>query len=373
LCSPARSTAHFIVKIQSESAHFIRKFTSYASISWQVRATKCNVYYPGGHYTDAGIFLWKAFMSKELHPFSAAVYLKQVSYQIGKRRILDQISLTMKQGTITGLLGPNGAGKTTLLSLILGLRHPSAGTITVFHEQLSRRSGDLRRRMGVVFQETALYDELTTFENLQFAASLYQISHPQRRIKEVLELLTLFDRAQDRVGTLSGGLKRRVAIARALLHAPDLLVIDEPTLGVDVETRHAIWSHLRFLKSTGTSMVVSTNYLDEALALCDMVAVLRDGKLLTYETPQTLVARAGSCLDITCEAAGSAALEQALSGMDGILRVEQTPAGVSIFLTGTTVPEEVMRSVFPITAINGFRIRGADLAEVFRALDEVVS
>jgi ABC-2 type transport system ATP-binding protein len=194
-------------------------------------------------------------MSKELHPFSAAVYLKQVSYQIGKRRILDQISLTMKQGTITGLLGPNGAGKTTLLSLILGLRHPSAGTITVFHEQLSRRSGDLRRRMGVVFQETALYDELTTFENLQFAASLYQISHPQRRIKEVLELLTLFDRAQDRVGTLSGGLKRRVAIARALLHAPDLLVIDEPTLGVDVETRHAIWSHLRFLKSTGTSIM----------------------------------------------------------------------------------------------------------------------
>lgn len=312
-------------------------------------------------------------MGKELHPFSAAVYVKQVTYQIGKRRILDQISLTMKQGTITGLLGPNGAGKTTLLSLILGLRPPSAGTITVFQEQLSRKRNDLRRRMGVVFQENSLYEELTTFENLQFAASLYQVSSPRCRIKEVLELLSLSDRAQDRVGTLSGGLKRRVAIARALLHAPELLVIDEPTLGVDAEARHAIWSHLRLLKASGTSIVVSTNYLDEALALCDMVAVLRDGKLLTYETPQKLVARAGSCLDITCETMGKEALAEALSGMDGISRVQQTPAGVSIFLSGTTLPEEVMRRVLPITAISGFRLRGADLAEVFRALDGMAS
>jgi ABC-2 type transport system ATP-binding protein len=310
-------------------------------------------------------------MSNELYPFSAAVYLKQVTCQIGKRTILDQISLTMKQGTITGILGPNGAGKTTLLSLILGLRSPSAGTITIFHEQLSRHSSQLRRRMGVVFQETALYEELTTVENLQFAASLYHLPRPQQRIKEVLELLALSDRAHDRVGTLSGGLQRRVAIARALLHSPELLVIDEPTLGVDVEARHAIWSHLRYLVSTGTSIVVSTNYLDEALALCDTVAVLRTGTLLTHETPQALVARAGSCLDITCDAAGRDAVVQALSGMDGILRIQQTPAGLSLFLTGTIVPDEVVRRIFPVTSLTGFRLRGADLAEVFRALDEV--
>jgi ABC-2 type transport system ATP-binding protein len=310
-------------------------------------------------------------MTNELYPFSAAVYLKQVTCQIGNRKILDQISLTMKQGTITGVLGPNGAGKTTLLSLILGLRSPSSGTITIFHEQLSRHSSKLRRRMGVVFQETALYEELTTVENLQFAASLYHLSRPQQRIKEVLELLTLSDRAQDRVGTLSGGLQRRVAIARALLHSPELLVIDEPTLGVDVEARHAIWAHLRYLVSTGTSIVVSTNYLDEALALCDTVAVLRTGTLLTHETPQALVARAGSCLDITCDAAGRDAVVQALSGMDGILRLQQTPAGLSLFLTGTIVPDEVVRRIFPVTSLTGFRLRGADLAEVFRALDEV--
>jgi ABC-2 type transport system ATP-binding protein len=319
------------------------------------------------------VSLCEAFMGKELYPFSAAVYFKQVTCQIGKRKILDQISLTMKQGTITGILGPNGAGKTTLLSLILGLRSPSAGTITVFHERLSGQGSNLRRRMGVVFQETALYDELTTFENLRFAASLYQVQHPERRIGEVLELLALSERAQDRVRTLSGGLQRRVAIARALLHSPDLLIVDEPTLGVDVEARHAIWSHLRFLKSSGTSIVVATNYLDEALALCDMVAVLRAGKLLTYERPDALVARAGSCLDVECEGTGREAITQALSGVDGILRIHQMPAGVSIFLAGHAVPDQVMREIFPITAIKGFRTRGADLAEVFRALDEVLS
>jgi ABC-2 type transport system ATP-binding protein len=227
--------------------------------------------------------------------------------------------------------------------------------------------------MGVVFQETALYDELTTVENLQFAASLYQLSHPQHRIEEVLELLGLSDRAGDRVGTLSGGLQRRVAIARALLHAPDLLVIDEPTLGVDVEARHAIWSHLRYLKSSGTSIIVSTNYLDEALALCDTVAVLRVGKLLTYETPQALVARAGTCLDLECDAQAREVVVQALSEMKGILRVQQTPAGLFIFLPSHIAPEEVMRSILPLTTINGFRLRGADLAEVFRVLDEVPS
>ena len=309
-------------------------------------------------------------MNARVYPFSAVVYFKQVTYQIGQRKILDQINLTMKQGDITGVLGPNGAGKTTLLGSILGLRRPSSGTIFVFQEKLSGHNIELLRRIGVVFQETALYADLTTFENLRFAASLYQIPHPERRIGEVLELLSLSERARDRVRELSGGLQRRVAIARALLHSPDLLVIDEPTLGVDVETRHTIWSHLRFLKSSGTSIVVSTNYLDEALALCDMVAVLRAGKLLTYETPQALVARVGYCIDIDCAASARKAVIELLSCFDGIVRIEETLTGISIFLTGNTVPDEVMRTVLLKTTINGFRIHEADLAQIFHALDE---
>jgi ABC-2 type transport system ATP-binding protein len=305
-----------------------------------------------------------------------AVHFEAVTCQIGTRKILDRISLTMKRGAITGVLGPNGAGKTTLLSLITGLRLPSAGTITVFNEKLEKlpeRSNKLRQRIGVVFQETALYDELTTFENLSFAASLYTVARPKDRIAEVLELLSLSDRTHERVRNLSGGLRRRVAIARALLHAPDLLIIDEPTLGVDVEARHAIWSHLRFLKASGTTVVVSTNYLDEALALCDTVAVLRMGQLLTCETPDKLVARAGSCLDVECEEQTGETIIQALTGQQGILRIAQTPSGLSIFLNGQVVPDEIMRMVLQSATVSGFRVRGADLAEVFRSLEEVPS
>jgi ABC-2 type transport system ATP-binding protein len=312
-------------------------------------------------------------MGERLHSLSVAVRFEEVTCQIGKRKILDCISLTMKRGAITGILGPNGAGKTTLLSLVSGLRHPSAGTITVFDEQLPGRSNKLRQKIGVVFQETALYDELTTFENLLFAASLYHVARPKRRIAEVLELLSLAERAHERVRNLSGGLRRRVAIARALLHAPDLLIIDEPTLGVDVEARHAIWSHLRFLKATGTTIVVSTNYLDEALALCDVVAILRAGSLLICETPDALVARAGSCLDIECALEAGETITHALSGKDGILRINQTPTGLSVFLNGHTVPDDVIRVVLQASTIGGFRVRGADLAEVFRALEEVPS
>lgn len=310
-------------------------------------------------------------MDERLTPFSFAVRFDQVTCQVGKRKILDQVNLTMRRGEITGVLGPNGAGKTTLLTSIAGLRHPSSGSITVFTEKLPGHSRKLRQRIGVVFQETALYDELTTFENLRFAASLYNVQNPKKRIAEVLELLSLTDRANEQVRKLSGGLQRRVAIARALLHAPDLLIIDEPTLGVDVEARHVIWSHLRVLKSTGTTIIVATNYLDEALALCDTVAVLRTGKLLTCEPPDALVARAGSCLDIECTQTAGEAITSALSEAEHILRINQTPSGLSIFLDGDAVPDDVMRTVLQATTINGFRLRGADLAEVFRALEEV--
>jgi ABC-2 type transport system ATP-binding protein len=161
-----------------------------------------------------------------------------------------------------------------------------------------------------------------------------------------------------------------VAIARALLHQPELLVIDEPTLGVDVDARHAIWSHLRLLRSVGTTILVATNYLDEALALCDLAAVLRQGKLLAYETPQALVGRAGSCLDVECPAAAAARIVPALTGVESILRIDPTPSGLSIFIRGeNAAPEDILRLILPAASIKGFRVRAADLAEVFKALD----
>lgn len=300
---------------------------------------------------------------------TAAIQLHHDSCAIGRTPILRDISVEIHAGEIAGILGPNGAGKTTLLSLLNGLRRHSAGSITVLGSPLPMHGNALRRRIGVVLQDNALYEELSAEENLQLSAALYAVTDAKRHISRVLDLLQLTGCARQMVRTLSGGMRRRVAIARALLHEPELLIIDEPTLGVDVEARHAIWSHLRLLKSRGQTVVVATNYLDEAQALCDTVLVLRAGRLLTVETPAALIARTGSCLDVACTAPAGQAITAALAGIASVLRVDVTPSGVSVFLDGTAEPEPIMRRVLEQARIDGFRHRAPDLVEIFQALE----
>ncbi len=301
----------------------------------------------------------------------SAISFSDVSYKINHTTLLNNISLSVDKGSIAGILGANGAGKSTLLSLITGLRSPSAGTVTLFDKQ-QPHDPHIRQRIGVVLQETALYEDLTLYENLQFSASLYHVPNTKQRIAEVLDLLDLSDRTHNLVRTLSGGLQRRVAIARAFLHEPDLLIIDEPTLGVDVEARHAIWSHLRLLRSKGRTIVVATNYLDEAQALCDTVAILQKGNLIALETPQALIGRVGSCIDLTCTKEESTKLTKELKEVTDIIRVDETPSGVSIFVKGNTIPEKVINIAAKHTHLNEFRVRAPDLAEVFNALQKPV-
>jgi ABC-2 type transport system ATP-binding protein len=298
-----------------------------------------------------------------------AVKFENVSLQIGKHTILSHIMLSIPEHSIAGILGPNGAGKTSLLSLVIGLGTQTEGTITVLGQKLPAKGETLRQQIGVVLQETSLYEELTVSENLSFFASLYTVQKPNQRVKEVLELLGLTDRAKDPVHILSGGLKRRTAIARALLHDPKLLVVDEPTLGVDVETRHAIWEHLRLLRSHGHTILVASNYLDEAQALCDTVSVLRKGKLLITESPQELIAKTGHSLDIECTTASADKISQTISNEKGVVRSEKTPSGISVFLKGDTIPNTIVNNILQTASVNGFRFRPADLAEVFQTLE----
>lgn len=300
---------------------------------------------------------------------SSAITFKNTGYKIGNKTILENVNLNIPKGSITGILGPNSAGKTTLLSLINGLRNHTTGEVTVLGEKLPL-SSSLRKRIGVVLQETALYEELTTFENLEFSASLYDVKNAKERINKILALLKLSDRKDQIVSTLSGGLKRRVAIARSLIHDPELLIVDEPTLGVDVEARHAIWSHLRVLKSKGRTIVVATNYLDEAQALCDTVAVLKKGKLVIVETPEKLVSKTGTCIDIQCSIQTGKEVSSALKKTKSIVRIDPTPSGLSIFLKGSTVPKEIMKTLLSQPKIEGILTRAPDLAEVFKALKE---
>lgn len=297
-----------------------------------------------------------------------AIFFKNVSVTINKTTILQNISLTIPPNTIAGILGPNGAGKTTLLSLVTGLGTQSSGAISVLGKQLPTKNNSLRQQIGVVLQETSLYEELTVLENLLFFASLYNVRNSKQRTKEVLELLGILNRANDPVHILSGGLKRRVTIARSLLHNPQLLVVDEPTLGVDAETRHIIWEHLRYLRSIGHTILIASNYLDEAQAVCDTVSILHEGKLLITDTPNALIAKTGHSLDIECTKESAQKISKELAHTKGIVRLEMTRSGITIFFSGDTIPDTVVSIVLKTTSVHGFRFRPADLAEVFQTL-----
>jgi ABC-2 type transport system ATP-binding protein len=300
---------------------------------------------------------------------SPVVRLAGVSCRRGRREALHRIDLEVQPARVTGVLGPNGAGKSTLLGVVAGLYRPFEGTACVLGENLPARGAGLRRRIGVVLQETALYEELTVTENLRLTASLYSLARPAQRITEVLELIDLADRAGDLVASLSGGMRRRVTLARALLHQPELLIIDEPTLGIDAEARHAIWQHIRLLRARGTTVMVASNYLDEVQALCDIAAVLHDGRLVAYEAPESLVAQAGRCLDLDCAADAAVQITGLVQGMPGVSRTEPLASGLTVFLRGDADPDDIVRGVLQQAHISGFRVRAADLAEVFRALD----
>jgi ABC-type multidrug transport system ATPase subunit len=298
----------------------------------------------------------------------SAVEIHDVVCQFGRIRALDGLSLDVAAGTVVGIVGPNGAGKTTLIDVICGLVRPSSGSARVLGQDVSLNAAALRARIGVLPQETALYDEVTARQNLQFSAALYNVPNADARIAEVLKLVGLGARAGDTVRGFSGGMQRRLAIARALLHNPDLLILDEPTVGVDVEARHQIWTHIRSLNAGGRTVILTTNYLDEAEALCDRVVILRAGSIVADDNPAALATRTGRCLELECKPEDAAKLSSGLVGHSGVMRAEIVDFGIRVYLTSDTVPEDVVREARAICTVDGFRTRSPDLVEVFRSL-----
>jgi ABC-2 type transport system ATP-binding protein len=220
--------------------------------------------------------------------------LHGISKRYGGRIAVDDLSLDIARGEIFGLLGPNGAGKTTTMHIAVGLLTPDAGTVTV--EGLgSPARADVRRAIGIAPQSLALYDVLTAEENLRFFAEIYGL--PRTRVAErvdwALALVGLQDRRRDRVETFSGGMKRRINLAAALLHEPAVVLLDEPTVGVDPQSRNAIFDSILQLKAAGLTIVYSTHYMEEAVRLCDRVAIVDHGRVLAIDSVDGLIARYG--------------------------------------------------------------------------------
>ena len=221
----------------------------------------------------------------------AAVEAADVRKRFGQIEALAGLSLSVHEGEIYGLLGPNGSGKTTLIRCLAGLVRPDAGELSVFgvapHVAVSAG------RVGYMTQAPALYTELTVDENLRFFAALQSVSDVDRRIEESLRTVDLLDRRRSVVATLSGGMRTRVSLASTLLHDPRLLLLDEPTVGVDPVLRRDFWSHFRGLAGNGVTILVSSHVMDEA-ARCDRLGLIRGGVVLAEGSASELTSRAGT-------------------------------------------------------------------------------
>ncbi len=204
---------------------------------------------------------------------------------------VDKISFSVSYGELFGLLGPNGAGKTTTINILSTLLKPTSGYAEVAGFDIRKRRDDVRKSIGIVFQDPTLDTKLTGKENLLFHAMLYGIKkeEAEKRIKEVLELVELEGRADTLVEKYSGGMKRRLEIARGLIHRPKVLFLDEPTLGLDAQTRRRIWDYIKKLnKETGITMILTTHYMEEADYLCDRIAIIDHGRIVAIDNPINL-------------------------------------------------------------------------------------
>ncbi|MBI4962305.1 MAG: ATP-binding cassette domain-containing protein [Desulfomonile tiedjei] len=230
---------------------------------------------------------------------TAIIKITELTRRFGDLTALNNVSLDIERGELFGLLGPNGAGKTTLISILSTLLSPTSGAAVVCGHDVRKDEDAVRRSIGVVFQDPSLDDELTGQENLDFHGRLYGLDSETRysRVDEVLHLVDLEDRRHDLVKTYSGGMRRRLEIARGLMHRPQVLFLDEPTLGLDPQTRRKIWNYIRGLKeSYGMTIILTTHYMDEADQLCSRVAIIDHGVIVALDSPVNLKAGLGGDL-----------------------------------------------------------------------------
>lgn len=235
---------------------------------------------------------------------TSAISLQQIQKNFGARKALDDLSLEVHRGEVLGLLGPNGAGKTTTMSIVVGLTIADAGRVRVLDGD--PRDPALRARIGIAPQKLSLYEELSARENLVFFAETFGLkgAHLQQRVDQALDFVALSDRQRDRVSTFSGGMQRRLNIAAAIVHEPELVLLDEPTVGVDPQSRNAIFDNVLALKAAGHTVLYTTHYMEEAERLCDRIAIIDQGRVLALDTLDGLIRQHGGAARLSVERAG---------------------------------------------------------------------
>ena len=252
---------------------------------------------------------------------SPVLEVLNLTKRYGSTAALDGVTLSVNEGDVFGLLGPNGAGKTTLLSIVAGLLEADAGEVKLRGRPFTRQDRGLRRELGIVPQELAVYSELTARENLRFFGALYALPGVEldRRVADVLTAIGLTERADQRTSTFSGGMKRRLNLGAALVHNPRLLLLDEPTTGVDPQSRHHIFEEVRRLAANGVTIVYTSHYMEEVQALCARVGIIDQGKLIACDTVSGLLQRLKAVIRFRVPSVTPALLERLRSLPDARL------------------------------------------------------
>jgi ABC-2 type transport system ATP-binding protein len=267
---------------------------------------------------------------------SVLLSVEQISKRFGDRLAVDAVSFQVGRGQTLGLLGPNGAGKSTTVGLICGLLRSDGGQVLLDGERLDQGNGKTKYKIGLVPQDLAIYEELSARENLKLFGALYGLKGAQlkQRCDAVLELVQLTDRAADKPSTFSGGMKRRLNIAAALLHDPELLILDEPTVGVDPQSRNAIFDSLEVLKAQGRSLIYTSHYMEEVERLADHIVIIDHGKVIADESPQALYRRLPAQAALHAELAQElpAAALEGLRSLPGVGKVEAENAHLTVSL-----------------------------------------
>ncbi len=288
----------------------------------------------------------------------------------GKRNAVDNVSFSVMEGEIFGFLGPNGAGKSTLINMLTTILRPTSGEATVCGQDLVREQAKVRRSIGVVPQESTADDDLTGIENVLLCADFYGIprSLSRKRASELLELVELTKDAKKKVNTYSGGMRRRLELASGLINRPRLLFLDEPTLGLDVQTRAAVWDYIRRLKDEfHMTLFMTTHYLDEADNLCDRIALIDNGRILTVGSPKQLKESiGGDIIEVEVQDGAAADLSDVIKAIPHVADVRKTNAEYRI---KATLGEETAPAVMEAIRLNGGKVTRISISKP--SLDQV--
>lgn len=280
-----------------------------------------------------------------------AIEMKNIVKEFDEIKAVNGISLEIEYGEIFALLGPNGAGKTTTINILATLLQPTKGIALVNGYDVIKEAAKVRQSIGIVFQDPSLDDRLTAKENLDIHGRLYHMGKEerQRRIKEVLEMVELEDRANSIVKTFSGGMRRRLEIARGLMHKPRILFLDEPTLGLDPQTRRHIWEYIEKLREEGVTVLLTTHYMEEADYLADRVAIIDKGRIVAEGLPSQLKdSIGGDIIKIKCEDNSKMMKKLISNGFDAILVDDE-------IIVKAKMAEKIIPKIFAIA--NGIEIK----------------